>query len=112
MEGVLDHTEILLTLVGMGIVTYLTRMFFLISKKDEGMPKFVVRSLKFVPVAVLSAIVAPLILAPEGRLTLTYDSPYFIAGFVTFVIAYLSKNLIVTVFGGMAVILIVKFLIG
>ena len=108
----MDHTKILLTLVGMGIVTYLTRVFFLVSKKDEEMPKFVMRALKFVPVAVLSAIVAPLILAPEGRLALTHDNPYFVAGLITFVIAYLSKNLIVTVFGGIGVILIVKLLIG
>ena len=96
----------------MGIVTYFTRVFFFLGIKDDGMPKFVLRALKFVPVAVLSAIVAPLILAPEGRLALTYDSPYFIAGLATFAIAYLSKNLIVTVFGGIGIILIVKFIIG
>jgi branched-subunit amino acid transport protein len=102
----------MLTLIGMGIVTYLTRVFFLVGKKDEGMPKFVIRALKFVPVAVLSAIVAPMVLAPEGKLALTYDSPYLIAGLLTFVVAFISKNLIITVFSGIVLILLVKFLVG
>ena len=108
----MNHVTNLLTMVGMGVVTYLTRAFFLVGKRDEGMPKFVVRALKFVPVAVLGAIVAPMVVAPEGRLALTYDSPYLIAGLLTFLVAYISKNLIVTVFSGIALILIVKFLLG
>jgi branched-subunit amino acid transport protein len=108
----LSHITIILTLIGMGIVTYLTRVFFLVGKKDEVMPKFVIRALEFVPVAVLSAIVAPMVLAPEGKLALTYDSPYLIAGLLTFVVAFISRNLIITVFSGIVLILLVKFFVG
>lgn len=108
----MSHITIILTLIGMGIVTYLTRVFFLVGKKDEVMPKFVIRALEFVPVAVLSAIVAPMVLAPEGKLALTYDSPYLIAGLLTFVVAFISRNLIITVFSGIVLILLVKFFVG
>jgi len=106
------RTEVILTLIGMGIVTYFTRSFFIVFLNGEVLPPFVKRWLGFVPVAVLTAIIAPIIIAPGGKLHLTYDSPYLIAGVFTAVVAAVSKNLIITVISGIAFIVLVKFLLG
>ncbi|MBN2224030.1 MAG: AzlD domain-containing protein [Deltaproteobacteria bacterium] len=106
------RSEIIITLVGMGIVTYLTRVLFIVGMKGDRLPPFVVRWLSYVPVAVLTAIICPMIAAPEKHLNLTYDNPYLVAGILTTIIAVATKNLVITVIGGMGVILLLKFLVG
>jgi branched-subunit amino acid transport protein len=106
------RSEIIITLLGMGLVTYLTRALFIMWIKGDTLPPFVIRWLSFVPVAVLTAIICPMIAAPGKHLNLTYDNPYLLAGIVTTVIAVVTKNLVVTVLGGMGVILLLKFLMG
>ena len=104
--------KVILTLVGMGVVTYLTRVLFIVGMKGDKLPPFIVRWLSYVPVAVLAAIIFPMLAAPEKRLDLTYTNPYLIAGAAASVIALLTKNLIITVIGGMGVILLLKFFMG
>jgi branched-subunit amino acid transport protein len=106
------RAEIIITLLGMGLVTYLTRALFIVGLKGDTLPPFLVRWLSFVPVAVLTAIICPMIAAPEKHLNLTYDNPYLVAGVLTTVIAVVTKNLVVTVLGGMGIILLLKFLMG
>jgi branched-subunit amino acid transport protein len=104
--------KVLLTLLGMGAVTYLTRVLFIVGMKGDKLPAFIIRWLSYVPVAVLAAIICPMIAAPEKHLDLTYTNPYLIAGAAATAIALVTKNLIVTVVGGMSVILLLKFVMG
>jgi branched-subunit amino acid transport protein len=104
--------KVIITLLGMGVVTYLTRVLFIVGMKGDRLPPFVVRWLSYVPVAVLAAIICPMLAAPEKRLDLTYTNPYLLAGIAATVIAIITKNLIITVIGGMGVILLLKFLMG
>jgi branched-subunit amino acid transport protein len=106
------RSEIILTFLGMGLVTYLTRSLFIIGIRDESLPPFIVRWLRFVPVAVLAAIICPMIAAPQGKLFLTYDNPYLLSGVLTSVLAFVTKNLIVTVIGGIGIIILLKYLMG
>ena len=104
--------KVIITLLGMGVVTYLTRVLFIVGMKGDRLPPFIIRWLSYVPVAVLAAIIFPMLAAPEKRLDLTYTNPYLLAGIVASAIALATKNLIVTVVGGMGVILLLKFLMG
>jgi len=103
--------EILLTLLGMGAVTYLTRVLFIVFLDDERLSPFVRRCLRFVPVAVLTSIIIPLVAAPGGRFSPTWDNPYFLAGFLTAGLAAATKNLVITVLGGIGFILLFKILV-
>jgi branched-subunit amino acid transport protein len=104
--------NVIITLLGMGVVTYLTRVLFIVGMKGDKLPPFIIRWLSYVPVAVLAAIIFPMIAAPEKRLDLTYTNPYLLAGVAATAIALATKNLIITVVGGMGVILLLKFLMG
>ena len=104
--------EILLTLLGMGAVTYLTRVLFIVFLDDERLSPFLKRCLGFVPVAVLTSIIIPLVAAPNGTFSPTWDNPYFLAGFLTTGLAAVTRNLVVTVLGGIGCILLLKLLMG
>ncbi|SDY80886.1 Branched-chain amino acid transport protein [Jannaschia faecimaris] len=51
----------------LGVLTYLTRFIFLGIVGDRPMPPWILRHLRFTGVAVLPALVAPLILWPEAN---------------------------------------------
>jgi branched-subunit amino acid transport protein len=61
------------------------------------------RALGYVPPAVLTAIIVPAALLPDGQtLDLSWTNPYLAGAVITAVIGRLSKNLLITIVGGMA----------
>jgi branched-subunit amino acid transport protein len=61
---------ILLTIIGMALVTYLPRLIPLLALSGKYLPQPVVAWLRHVPPAVLAAMLLPIILMPEGTITL------------------------------------------
>jgi branched-subunit amino acid transport protein len=62
------------------------------------------RALSYVPPAVLTAIIVPMALMPDGQtLQVSMANPYLVGTLFTVLIGWLSKNLMVTIVGGMAV---------
>ena len=56
------------------------------------------------PVAVLTAIIVPAVVMPDGNsLQLTLDNAYLVGGVVAVLIAAFSRNLLLTIFGSMLV---------
>ncbi|MFM2065251.1 MAG: hypothetical protein RLZZ584_160 [Pseudomonadota bacterium] len=58
----------LLAVVGLGLVTLLTRAFFLLPERQLPMPGWIVRALRYAPLGALAAIVLPEIIMSQGRL--------------------------------------------
>lgn len=61
-----SDAEIWLIIVALGIGTYLIRFSFLGLIGDRPMPPIVLRLLRYTPVAVLPAMVAPLVVWPDA----------------------------------------------
>ena len=62
------------------------------------------RALSYVPPAVLTAIIVPMALIPDGQtLQVSIANPYLVGTVFTVLIGWFSKNLMVTIVGGMAV---------
>lgn len=62
------------------------------------------RALSYVPPAVLTAIIVPMALIPDGQtLHVSIANPYLVGTVFTVLIGWFSKNLMVTIVGGMAV---------
>ena len=74
------------------------------------MPVWLVKALRYVPVAVLSAIVIPMMLAPEGDVSLSLDNAYLVAGSAAIVFVAITRHLLATIVLGMALFLILRFL--
>ncbi len=89
-----------LVIVGMGIVTYGIRVSMILLLGRIEIPPFVRRSLRFVPPAVLSAIIVPELLLPGGT-PVALINPRVLAGAVAAMIAWRSKNTLLAISLGM-----------
>ena len=61
--------------------------------------------------AVLTAIILPEMVIRDGNIALHYTNAYLIAGIVAGIIAWRSKNLLLTIIAGMAFFLLWRALI-
>lgn len=93
--------EELQLIIGMMLVTYLVRYPALAIVGRVKLPDQVVRALNFVPVAVLSAIIAPELLFRDGSLGLAPNNAYLAAGLVAMLVAWRWGNLLLTLAAGM-----------
>ena len=85
-------TEIWFIVVAMGIGTYLIRFSFLGLIGDRKMPDWVLRHLRYTPVAVLPGLVAPLVLWP-AETGGEPDPIRFIAATATLAVAWRTRSL-------------------
>lgn len=93
--------EVLLIL-GMTLVTFLPRYGVLALMGRIEMPKPLFKALRYVPVTVLSAIVMPDLLLKDGSLNLALNNSFLAAGIITILVAWRTKNLLLTIVLGMA----------
>ncbi len=90
-----------LTMVLMGLITFALRVSFIALAGRLEMPPLVQRALRFVPAAVLSAIVVPALVFREGDLELIFSNEKLLAGLFAGVVAWLTKSIIWTIVAGM-----------
>lgn len=93
-------------ILGMTAVTFGVRYPVLALVGRMELPERVLRALRYVPVAVLTAIIVPVMVAPEGGiLDLSLSNAYLAAGVISIGIAWYRKNLLLTIVLGMVVFL-------
>ena len=102
--------NIWITIVIAGLLTFATRFSFIFLLDRIKMPDWFRRGLRFVPVAVLSAIILPELTSPNGSLFLSWRNPQLLAGTVAILVAWRTKNVILTIVVGMAILLILRTL--
>ena len=96
--------EIWLTILVMGLVTFLTRLSFIMAWGRIEMPEWVRRALRYVPPAVLSAIILPELLRPGGEpIDISWQNERLLAGLVAAVVAWRTRNALLTIVIGLAV---------
>ena len=91
-----------------GLLTYLIRLSFIALLDRWSPPRWVSRALRFVPPAVLAAIILPELLIRENHFLPA--NPRLLAGVVAAGIAWRTKNVILTIVAGMAVLIIIQAL--
>ena len=92
-----------------GLLTFGMRFSFIYLFGRFEIPQTVHRALRFVPPAVLSAIIFPNILMPNNYLDLSLTNYRWIAGLVAVLVALWTKNTLLTILVGMAALLILQF---
>lgn len=98
----------LLTILGMLGVTYLPRVLPIWTLSTKELPPVVTRWLGYVPTAVLSALLAPVLLTQQGHLALDADNLFLLAAFPTFLVAWRTKSFFGTVAVGMGLIAFIR----
>ncbi len=96
---------------GMMLVTFGVRYPVLALVGRLRLPEVVLRALRFVPPAVLSAIIFPAVFYPDGeRLMLGLDNPRIIAVIIAGLVAWRVKNLLLTIVVGMVALWVFQVL--
>ncbi len=84
-----------------GILTFTTRLSFILLLGRWEIPVWLRRALRFVPPAVLSAIIFPEVFLHSGKLDISYSNARLLAAGLAVVVAWRSKNALLTIVVGM-----------
>jgi branched-subunit amino acid transport protein len=104
--------DIWLLILGMALITFAIR-YSLFALPNLRFPPLVRQGLHYVPTAVLSAIVLPGMLIPDGQQwALNLHNAYLLAGLATIAIAALTRHLLATIGGGLLVFFVLRGLLG
>ena len=93
------------TIIGMMLVTLLTRCFFLFSSKPWSLPAWAQRGLHYAPIAALSAVIVPEMVMTQGQLIATWQDARIFAVLAGLGWFYWQRGLLGTIIVGMAVYL-------
>lgn len=100
-----------LTVIAMGLVTFAIRFSLIGALGKVALPPLLVRGLRYVPPAVLSAIIVPELVLTGGQVDLSLGNARLVAGVLAAVVAWRTKNVILTVIIGMAALWILTALL-
>ena len=89
-----------------GLLTFGIRMSFIYLFGRFKIPETVKRSLRFVPPAVLSAIVAPALLMQDNSMDISLGNSRLLAGGIAILVAWRTRNTLLTILSGMAALLL------
>jgi branched-subunit amino acid transport protein len=88
--------NLILTIIAAGIITYLIRLSFILTLERMQIPDWFSRGLRYVPPAVLSAIIVPELANWNGAINLTWNNPQIIAGVIAGIVAWRTRNVVLT----------------
>ncbi len=100
-----------LTIIAMGLVTYAIRLSLIALLGRFEVPPLISRALRFVPPAVLSAIALPELLQPGGKLNLSLGNARLLAGLIAVLVAWRTRNVLLTVGAGMLALWLLQSLL-
>ena len=84
-----------------GALNYLSRLSFIAFFASREMPPLLARALRFVPAAMLTALVIPMVLTPSVAGSLQGVNPRIPAAIVAAVVAYFTRSTLATLSLGM-----------
>jgi branched-subunit amino acid transport protein len=100
-----------IVIVVVGLLNYLSRLSFIAVFAKVEMPPLVARALRFVPAAMLMAIVVPsVVFATPGVLVFSYTNPKLVAALVAATVAWRTRNAVVTMTLGMVTLWVAQWL--
>ena len=90
-----------LIIIGMGIVTFGIRLVPIVLLGRIEIPLIVQQALRFVPPAVLTAIIVPELLYRNDQVDVSLTNVRLLAGLIAIVVAWRTKNALITIGVGM-----------
>lgn len=93
-----------------GLLTFGMRFTFIYLLGRFEVPETMRRALRFVPPAVLSAIVVPELLVRSGQIDLSWLNFRLLAGAAAVLVAWRTKNTLLTILAGMLVLISLELL--
>jgi branched-subunit amino acid transport protein len=104
--------EGVIAIVGLALITLLTRGLFLFPERDLPMPGWLMQGLRYTPLAALMAVVAPEIVMTQGRVIDTWMDARLPAVLAATAYFYWRRGILGTIVSGTAVLLVFKLGLG
>ena len=101
-----------LTIIGMGAITFGLRLAPIALLERFPLNDGLRQALRFVPAAVLSAIILPELVMPGGVVDLSFTNARLWAGLAAALIAWRSRNVLWTIGGGMVILWTLQYLLA
>jgi branched-subunit amino acid transport protein len=101
---------ILIIIMGCALVTFIPRVLPLMLLSQMELPKWVIRWLKNVPVAVMAALLTQDLLLSENEISISANILKLLAAIPAFAIAIFTKSLLGTVVVGVIFMMIFRFI--
>ena len=101
----------LVMLIG-GLITFGMRFSLIFLFGKFHIPETMRKALHYVPPAVLSAIVFPELLYRSNQLDISLGNTRLLAGVVAILVAWYTKNTLITILAGMIALFVLQVFIG
>jgi len=108
----MDEKIVLLTIVGMTLVTYIPRVAPVLALASRSLPEPLIRWLSFVPTAVLSAMLFPSLLLKDASFDFSQENVFLWAAIPAFLLAWRTKSFFGTVALGMGLVAAGRYFFG
>ena len=106
----MDQTVVIVTLLGMAVVTYVPRLLPLWVLSSRSLPPPVVTWLRHVPVAVLAAMLLPSLVIADQQLNLSVGNIFLWAAIPAFLMAWKTRSLFGAVVAGMLTVAVFRLM--
>ncbi len=104
--------EGVITILGLALITVLTRGFFLLPEREVPIPAWLREALRHAPLAALVAVVVPEIVMTQGRLISTWQDPRLFAAAAGALWFWRQRGILGTIVCGTAVLLALRLGLG
>jgi branched-subunit amino acid transport protein len=104
--------EAALTIIGMAVITVVTRAFFMIPEREVPLPAWLKQGLRYAPLAALVAVVAPEVLMSQGHLINTLRDARLPAVAASTAYFFWRRDILGTILTGTAVMLVLRLSFG
>lgn len=111
MSGAFDTTTLWIVIVGMAVGCYGLRFVFIGLVGSRAMPVWLMRHLRYTAVAMLPALVTPLVVWPAATGG-AFDAPRLAAAAVTIATGYLTRNVVAGIGAGAVTLYGLLYLFG
>ena len=104
--------EAIVAIVGLTVITVVTRAFFFISKREIPLPEWLRQGLRYAPLAAMAAVVVPEVVMLQGQLIHTWQDARLFAVAAGAAWFWWRRGILGTILVGMAVLLPLRLGLG
>lgn len=108
----MSQGQALVAILGMAALTVFTRGFFLLSEREWPLPGWLLRGLRYAPLAALAAIIAPEVVFTDGALVDTWLDPRLLAVAAGTAYFWWQRGILGTIVVGTTVMLVARLGLG
>jgi branched-subunit amino acid transport protein len=99
-------------ILGLGVITVVTRAFFMIPERELPLPGWLKQGLRYAPLAALAAVVAPEIVMTKGELIDTWKDARLFGAAAATAYYFWRRSILGTILSGTAVLLVLRLGFG